>query len=256
MKNKGKKLSFIIVFALMMSLISISFAKASSATSETHQHTIGNYIYSTYAMISTDSTKVTAGSTVSANGTVPTGYIGASNGVWESFSGRLVSSSSWIYNPNPCGGMTTYGADYYTAGTYFSRSYLQMFNGSYYEDLITGRTPNIQLFSSGTSRGLSRMDYSDSCVSEIKTNKNGKTYGSSMLSYLGEEPDLVSAYGVDGKIGYVYSEDLNYGKKNNPSDCNQSLKGNQVHIPLYDKEGENVIGSFIIDNDVDCTYFN
>lgn len=64
-------------------------------------------------------------------------------------------------------------------------------------------------------------------------NARGETYGSTLMAEIvGEEPDLVSAIGVDGIKGYVRSADL-FAK----------ISDSGAEIPLFDLSG-NIIGCF------------
>lgn len=82
-------------------------------------------------------------------------------------------------------------------------------------------------------------------------NKDGQTYGSSAFANSSDqEPDLVSAVGVDGAQGYVRSEDLNGELPKTPEEAvahNSKLKAERK-IPLYDVDGKTVIGEFKIEN--------
>lgn len=63
-------------------------------------------------------------------------------------------------------------------------------------------------------------------------NAQGETYGSALLAeFVGEEPSLISAIGIDGIEGYIRFADL------------LADNVNGTKIPLYDQEGA-VIGSF------------
>ena len=80
-------------------------------------------------------------------------------------------------------------------------------------------------------------------------NENRQTYGPDMgdlnLGELGE-PDLMLAEGENGTVGYVKKEDLNGPEPKNPE---EAVKLNEVlrrEIPLYDVDGETVIGKFIV----------
>jgi len=82
-------------------------------------------------------------------------------------------------------------------------------------------------------------------------NANGQTYGSSALvNSPDQEPDLISAVGVNGTEGYVRSEDLNGKLPNTPEEAvayNRKLKTERL-IPLYDVDGKTIIGEFKIRN--------
>jgi len=82
-------------------------------------------------------------------------------------------------------------------------------------------------------------------------NENDQTYGSNaFVNSPDQEPDLVSAVGVDGTKGYVRSEDLNGEMPKTPEEAiahNKKLKAERK-IPLYDVDGKTVIGEFKIKN--------
>lgn len=90
-------------------------------------------------------------------------------------------------------------------------------------------------------------------LEKIKVNSSGETYGPT-LSFDDPndpdgEPDLVSAIGIDGTQGYVRSADLNQGVAKSPEEAVKLMKSRSLQdrfIPLYDLEGETIIGQFII----------
>ena len=80
-------------------------------------------------------------------------------------------------------------------------------------------------------------------------NENGETYGSALDSTsLETEPDLIKAYGEDGNIGYIRSEDLYGAQPRTPQEAleMQDKESGEKEIPLYDKEGKKIIGKFKI----------
>ena len=81
-------------------------------------------------------------------------------------------------------------------------------------------------------------------------NKNGQTYGSSADASSPEtEPELIRAIGVDGTAGYVLKKDLDGELPKSPEEAiaiqNSRSPGGR-DIPLYDVDGETVIGVFHI----------
>jgi len=80
-------------------------------------------------------------------------------------------------------------------------------------------------------------------------NENGQSYGSVLNATSPDtEPDLIKAYGEDGTIGYVKSEDLNGEMPKTPEEAlskqrSKTLRENR-QIPLYDINGKTVIGKF------------
>jgi hypothetical protein len=94
-------------------------------------------------------------------------------------------------------------------------------------------------------------------------NENGLTYGSAADAISIEtEPDLISAVGVDGVEGYVYSKDLQGEMPKTPEEAVTITKALEEKlstanpnepviirtIPLYDVDGKTVIGEFAITN--------
>ncbi|MCF7758615.1 hypothetical protein KQ941_29750 [Paenibacillus xylanexedens] len=79
-------------------------------------------------------------------------------------------------------------------------------------------------------------------------NKNGQTYGSSVYATsLETEPDLILATGVDGTEGYLLRKDMEGELPKTLEEAiamqnSRSPEGRD--IPLYDKDGETVIGVF------------
>lgn len=79
-------------------------------------------------------------------------------------------------------------------------------------------------------------------------NESGLTYGGDVYGEDHLDPDLILAYGTNGELGYVYSRDLNPSNPKTPEEAlnNQREKDGQMLIPLYDKEGVEVIGQFLL----------
>jgi hypothetical protein len=78
-------------------------------------------------------------------------------------------------------------------------------------------------------------------------NDNGQTYGpnmGNMTSILGD-PDLMLAKGENGTIGYVKKVDLEGPQPKTPEEAVKLNKAKQREIPLYDVDGETIIGKFI-----------
>jgi hypothetical protein len=79
-------------------------------------------------------------------------------------------------------------------------------------------------------------------------NENGKTYGSATDATSPETvPELISAIGVDGTKGYLLKKDYDGEQPKSPEEAiaiqNSRPPGGR-DIPLYDVDGETVIGMF------------
>ncbi|MEH6945107.1 hypothetical protein [Bacillus sp. JJ722] len=79
-------------------------------------------------------------------------------------------------------------------------------------------------------------------------NRKGQTYGSEVNAPSYEDrPDLISAVGIDGTTGYVKKEDFDGPQPRTPEEAVKLTKeAKPREIPLYDVDGETIIGKFII----------
>ncbi|MGF9696505.1 hypothetical protein [Paenibacillus sp. MABNR03] len=79
-------------------------------------------------------------------------------------------------------------------------------------------------------------------------NRNGQTFGSAVEAASPEtEPELIEAIGVDGTEGYVLKKDLDGEQPSTPEEAirqQNSRAAEGRNIPLYDMDGENMIGVF------------
>lgn len=83
------------------------------------------------------------------------------------------------------------------------------------------------------------------------TNKNGQTYGSAADATSPEtEPELIISIGVDGTEGYVLKKDIDGEQPKSPEEAiaiQNSRSAGGRDIPLYDLDGETVIGVFHVE---------
>ncbi|MGE9875779.1 hypothetical protein ACQQ9V_07635 [Hornefia butyriciproducens] len=84
--------------------------------------------------------------------------------------------------------------------------------------------------------------------------EKGETYGLGIYEdAIGGEPDLIQAVGINGKIGYVRSEDFET-KNGTPKEAAENSisdgEDKKEYISLYDLEG-NVIDRFEIESRVE-----
>ena len=80
-------------------------------------------------------------------------------------------------------------------------------------------------------------------------NDNGQPYGPNMgdTTIIIGEPDLLLAEGVNGKVGYVKQDDLDGPQPKTPEEAVRLTKGAKPReIPLYNEDGETIIGKFIV----------
>lgn len=88
---------------------------------------------------------------------------------------------------------------------------------------------------------------------QFETNSTGETYGSLADVPLADGPDLILAYGTDGKtLGYVKKSDLLSPAPKSPADAIAQQEAWLKEYPdgkaiaLYDVDGRTVIGSYLI----------
>ncbi|MCM3711760.1 metal ABC transporter substrate-binding protein [Sporosarcina luteola] len=79
-------------------------------------------------------------------------------------------------------------------------------------------------------------------------NDNGQTYGPNMgdATIILGEPDLQLAIGENGTIGYAKKVDLEGPQPRTPEEAVKLIKVKKREIPLYDVDGETIIGKFIV----------
>ena len=78
-------------------------------------------------------------------------------------------------------------------------------------------------------------------------NDKGETYGPNMGNMMIiDEPDLILAQGENGKIGYAKKLDLEGPKPKTPEEAVKLNNRPPRELPLYDVDGETIIGKFWI----------
>jgi hypothetical protein len=237
MRRKSIKSLFMIVLTVTFTLACIGIAYASTSYSSTLETTVYGHKYKFYAQASNDSSDTWAYTIINTSDgtTVPTGYMGAYAGVYDS-SNNLKTSGSWYFNPVASSSCIQDSGLYATNGTYYAMGYVKFYNGSdYSKDYVTTKSPYIS----------NRM-----AISAYEVNENGETYGCSGANALaiGEEPDLISSIGSDGTLGYVRATELYLEEPNTPEEAvaisQQNINGRSIN--LYEKDGVTIIGTFEI----------
>lgn len=107
---------------------------------------------------------------------------------------------------------------------------------------------SLQPLSLSTTMPLENQNFNGE--SPYPMNENGQTYGPDIYgSSTIEPPDLMAAYGIDGSFGYVLASNFE-SKAHTPEEAIEEMKNTPSprYIPLYDKDGKTVIGTFKIGN--------
>ena len=98
---------------------------------------------------------------------------------------------------------------------------------------------------SSTLRWEGVFTYSHREATRLGVNANGDTYG--VLGSDAGEPDLVAVEATNGRSGYVYATDLAQDTPASPADAAAraaDTTGTVRVIPVYESDGETVIGEF------------
>jgi hypothetical protein len=229
-----KKISRLVVAVLVLSLLLSSFAFAATAESNWGYISADIFKYKTQATIynSGSSNWFNAGVTILVTNaaTVPAGYMGVKARIYND-SGVLQASSDYYYNDKACAGIGTF-ADKSKDGTFYSKGLTKIFNGNGYDEYNTFQSPFLTYPSSLNS------------TANYGINQSGMSFGSDMMAETSNEsPDLISAVGVNGRMGYVRATELN------AMDNIKASTASSRTIPVYDVTGMSIIDCFEIVTD-------
>jgi hypothetical protein len=252
MKSKNyKKISILLAFVLLtVMMTATAFALTSSdpyVTPPVNGHTYSFTSEVWDRKISGVST-VEAVASVDADGSVPTGYMGADARLFDS-SAKVVASSL-AYNTSSTAGFYVYSPRISTPGQYYAKNIGYFYNGNGYTSYPGYQSP-IQTLSSSKAESTAKAEETLEEIAsrtEYAVNDNGETYGSALSAdTIGMEPDLIAAVGTNGVNGYVRAEEL----APEVSTIEEALalmgeNGSIRTIPLYAVDGTTVIGQFDI----------
>lgn len=147
-------------------------------------------------------------------------------------------SSGWTYNSSLSGGMDIKTPNYSTrSGTYYGRGQVRMYNGNGYNTYTTTQSPYVQ--------GHSMQNLEDL----YKVNENNEVYGSELiLDQFNIKPDLIEAMGNNNVLGYVKAIDLEIDIPDTLEEViiYQNNLPDERKIPLYENDGETVIGTYTV----------
>lgn len=187
---------------------------------------------------------------------LPAGSLGVEARLYNK-DGELCASTGMRYNTKPASFVSA--ATTASDGAYCSYGHLR---SAYYKEEGFDVTNDTKVTADGSldfSYELERFKYPENLMSVIKEHEDGyprnalgETYGSALFyGYgwgYGFSPVLVAAVGTGGVHGYVREADLNpyLATRKDAVDYMSKLEENRV-LPLYDKGGKKVIGTFVLD---------
>lgn len=95
-----------------------------------------------------------------------------------------------------------------------------------------------------------KVTYVNHTLTDWAVNENGETYGG--IKNDGSQPDLQAVFATNGRMGYVYTTELDEagGSRNftSPEEAlawQESMKGKTATVPVYEFDGITVIGEFV-----------
>ena len=235
LKTKSKILSMVLAIALAAIMCVPALANDATYSPSAIAIVSGN-TYTYYSYIGRGSyPRLYARVYTSSSVSVPIGYMGARARMYSQ-AGSLASASDWSYNSVKASAFEVSTAREVQTNVYFySKGQVQFYNGNGYTTYESNSSPLISLVAKS--------------ISAVPTNENGEVYGSEIfLEAIGVKADLISAIGENGVEGYVKATDLDGPAAKNPTEAVKQVRANRI-IPLYESDGETVIGSFIIQNE-------
>lgn len=172
-------------------------------------------------------------------------------------SGTSVTAQAYLYDING-DTITKTGAEEHDSGTSFAyaitsttRSTDPVYAQGKFVVKDGGTSKTLYSYYTRAAGGTRSVSDTDTFIEELArttlgednsfpVNAQGETYGSGLLASLtGEMPDLISAVGADGTLGYIRDTDI-------PAVQDIAVEGIQGTIPLYDVNGS-TIGEFIVE---------
>jgi hypothetical protein len=246
MEKRKVRIFYTVLIMIVFSLsnIAISYASEVFSSYKTFPTTYG-YTYKARASVNTDGSSAwsyTDMATTNGNN-APAGYMGAKARVFDQ-NGGVKKASDMTYT-SQSNYMVSVGTGRYDiqGGTFYGKGLVDLYNGNGYTQYETYQSPSQNNSSSSIVALIESLP-------DYKFNKNGQTYGSSMLaSTKGYEPDLISAIGEDGTEGYVYAIDLNGTIPKTPEEAIKltAQRADSRMISLYKNDGKTIIGTFKIE---------
>lgn len=221
-----------------------------TATSGKRYFTVYGKQYHNYTQVRTvGSNRATGMTTIMANQTVPTGYMGVHCNLYNASTDKVVKTSDWTTNNSPAAGYST-NATIDRVGRYYTKGTTKAYNGNGYT--VYGAYQSPELSTGSRHVKLTR----DTVRGYFNINKNGQTYGTYITDEIGnliQEPDLMEAVGENNIEGYVKRIDL-YDEQNTPNTPEEFITMQKLNtnnkirvIPLYEKDGETIIDEYHIE---------
>lgn len=108
---------------------------------------------------------------------------------------------------------------------------------------------SIEIRATDGARWRVTTTYVSTDVTEWGVNAKGETYG---VENVNGSPDLIFVFATNGKVGYAYVAEMNAAWGPEPTSPEHALQmqeeraGQTVSVPVYESDGETVIGEFVM----------
>lgn len=104
--------------------------------------------------------------------------------------------------------------------------------------------------------GAADVRSADSAGEQVyQVNEAGQTYGQAPTVDGAEMPDLLSAWGNDGTLGYVLFSDLGMEPARSIDEIEEANRRSEEKytVPLYESDGKTIIGEFTVNEGASTT---
>jgi hypothetical protein len=106
------------------------------------------------------------------------------------------------------------------------------------------------------ARWRATATFTDRTPSAPGVNRSGQTYGTGLGLEWNERPDLIAVTATSGVHGYAYAGDLEPPGISSPEEAlawQEASRGLSFSVPVYESDGETVIGEFTWEGPPDLT---
>lgn len=227
MKLFKKTFTFLLIGLIVLNCFIPVFA-LSEANSTTKSYTVDGLTFSNYSSVWVYNYGVQGRAQITAPTTMAAGYVGALAMLFD-ITGTLVQYKSFTTNSVASKGLSV-GTDLYTAsGTYRAIGQTFVYTNGEYDTKDTYYSPYLNYTATRS-------------ILDENTSNNEDIEDISVF-----DMEFIRAVGVDGTVGYVLTDDL----LKIPSTPEEALaiqgkRSGLENIPLYDEDGETIIGTFSI----------
>lgn len=194
------------------------------------QFIVRGITFTNFTTITTSGKYASGSTTIVANKNVAANQIGAHCNLYNAATGKVVKTADWKYNSSSTSSLKNTTPQINQAGKYFTRGTTRAWDGNAYYTTSAYESPKL------TAKSMN-LEISEKELEERQ--------------YLYENKNMIAAVGINDIDGYVSIDDLmgETPKSNEEVKVLMASRKNRSFrtIPLYDTDGETIIGSYRID---------